>query len=169
LASSSPGWDVDLVVSPSRLHRCLTAALHGAALLALADSALPGWGLALAGGTVAAAGVLAWRAEGRVAARLRLVGAEWWFEGGGRRGMLRQRRARAWRWLVVLDLEGKWQGRRWRQRVVVWPDSVSVDAFRRLRVWLRMAPRRGEERPDSAQLEGVRPAGAKGRRRGAPD
>lgn len=160
MSSFSPAWDVDLVVGPSRISRLLTAALHGAALPALAASALPAWGLLLAGGAVVASGLLAWREEGRVAARLRRVGEEWWFEGRGRRGMLRQRRARAWRWLVVMELEGRWQGRRWRQKVVVWPDSVSADAFRRLRVWLRMAPRRGEERQDSAQVRGAPPAGA---------
>jgi hypothetical protein len=117
------------------------------------------------------AGVLAWRAEGEANARLRLVGEEWWLETGGRRGMLRQRRARAWRWLVVLELEGQWQGRRWRQKVVVWPDSVSADAFRRLRVWLRLARRRGEERPAPAGKPGAIPSAAsvergRGRRAG---
>lgn len=142
MTSSSPAWDVDLDVGPSRLFRGLTAALHGAALLALASSGLPQGALAVALPAVLAAAILAWRAEGRVSARLRLVGEEWWLETGGRRGMLRQRRGRAWRWLVLLELEGEWQGRRWREKVVVWPDSVTGDAFRRLRVWLRLAPRR---------------------------
>lgn len=157
--SSSPAWDVDLDVGPSRLCLGLTVVLHGAALAALAGSALPARGLGLAAVVVLAAAALAWRAESGVAARLRLVGEEWWLETRGRHGMVRQRRGRAWRWLVVLELEGEWQGRRWREKVVVWPDSVDGDAFRRLRVWLRLAPRLRKQEPGPAAA-GANAAGA---------
>lgn len=145
MSSSSPTWDVDLVLGPSRFFLGLCAALHGAALLALAQSDLPAGlapGLAF---LVLVAAALALRAELARAARLRAVGEEWWLESGGRRGMVRLRRGRAWRWLVVMDLEGEWQGRRWRERVVAWPDAVMPDAFRRLRVQVRCAPQRREK------------------------
>lgn len=146
MSSSSPIWDVELVLGPSRFCLGLIVALHGAALLALACSHLPS-GLAplLALGVVAAAW-LAFRAERARDLRLRAVGEEWWLETGGRRAMVRLRRGRAWRWLVVMDLEGEWRGRRWRERIVAWPDAVSPDAFRRLRVRVRCAPRRAEEK-----------------------
>lgn len=145
MSSSSPAWDVELLLGPSRFCLGLTAALHGAALLALASSRLPA---GLAPGLAVAVLVAAWlalRAELRRDARLRAVGEEWWLESGDRRGMVKLRRGRAWRWLVVMDLEGEWQGRRWRERIVAWPDAVSPDAFRRLRVLVRCAPRRAEE------------------------
>lgn len=146
MSSSSPIWDVELVLGPSRFCLGLSAALHGAALLALACSHLSS-GLAplLALGVVAAAW-LAFRAERARDLRLRAVGEEWWLETGGRRAMVKLRRGRAWRWLVVMDLEGEWRGRRWRERIVAWPDAVSPDAFRRLRVRVRCAPRRAEEK-----------------------
>lgn len=160
MASFSPAWDVDLDVGPSRLCRLLTAALHGAALLALATSGLPRWAMAVTAVAVLVAAALAWRAEDAVAYRLRLVGEEWWLETGGRRGMVRQRGGRVWRWLVVLELEGEWLGRRWREKVVVWPDSVNADAFRRLRVWLRLAPRHQKDEPVPAPARKASPAPA---------
>lgn len=146
MSSSSPIWDVELSLGPSRFCLGLIVTLHGAALLALACSHLPPGLVPLLALAVVAAAWLAFRAERARDARLRAVGEEWWLETGGRHAMVRLRRGRAWRWLVVMDLEGEWMGRRWRERIVAWPDAVSPDAFRRLRVRVRCAPRRGEEK-----------------------
>lgn len=146
MSSSSPIWDVELSLGPSRFCLGLIVTLHGAALLALARSHLPAGLAPLLALAVVVAAWRAFRAERARDARLRAVGEEWWLETGGRRAMVRLRRGRAWRWLVVMDLEGEWRGRRWRERIVAWPDAVSPDAFRRLRVRVRCAPRRAEEK-----------------------
>lgn len=166
MRSSSPAWAVDLAVVPSRLARGISLFLHLLALVAVtATGGLPlSLRLVVAAGVVLAA-ALAWRAEGARVLRLREVGEEWWLERGARRGMMRLRNAHAWRWLVVLELAGEWQGRRWRERVVVWPDAVPPDAFRRLRVRLLCGPRRSlPPRPRRAPAAGQVPAPADGGR-----
>lgn len=165
MRSSSPAWAVELTLAPSRLARGLSLFLHLLALVALGQAgALPAaLRLALAV-IVLVAAWRAWRAEAAGELRLREVGEEWWLERGPRRGVLRLRNAHAWRWLVVLDLAGEWQGRRWRERVVVWPDAVPPDAFRRLRVRLLCAPRAtAPARPrkeQQAPASGAAPASA---------
>ncbi len=139
--SSSPAWRVDLGTLPSRFFIRLSLALHGAALLALGQAGTGGvLRLALGLGIVAAA-ALAWRAERRRTVILREVGEEWWLDNGRRRGMVKLRKSSVWRYLVVMDFAGDPDGRRWRERVVVWPDAVAPDDFRRLRVRLRCGKR----------------------------
>lgn len=139
--SSSPAWRVDLGTTPSRFFLRLSLALHGAALFALFQTGA-GWALRLALGVVIiAAAALAWRAERRRTVILREAGEEWWLDNGRRRGMVRLRRSSVWRYLVVMEFAGDPEGRRWRERVVVWPDAVAPDDFRRLRVRLRCGPR----------------------------
>lgn len=70
---------------------------------------------------------------------------DWWLEdaeGNAARGKLR--RAMVWRYLVVMDfhiLEGAAPRSR---RVVLFPDSVAADDFRRLRVRLLQGPPPGK-------------------------
>lgn len=138
MASSSPAWAVELATRPSRFHQGLILVLHALALLALLQAGgLPAW-LRLAVATaVLASAWLAWRGERGRGDILREVGEQWWLEGGDHRGMATLVRARAWRYLVVMDFAGEWQGRRWRRQLVIWPDAVAPDDFRRLRVRLR--------------------------------
>lgn len=146
--SSSPAWRVDLGTTPSRFFLRLSLALHGAALLALCQADTGGvLRLALGLGIVAAA-VLAWRAERQRTVILREAGEEWWLDNGCRHGMVQLRRSSVWRYLVVMEFAGEPEGRRWRERVVVWPDSVAPDDFRRLRVRLRCGKR---PRPTAAK------------------
>ncbi|HEX4870106.1 MAG TPA: protein YgfX [Moraxellaceae bacterium] len=156
MSSFSTAWAVDLDTVPSRFHRHLILVAHLLAGLALLQAGGLAWPwrvlLALAVALVAVPG---WRAAGRARWRLREVGEEWWLDSGARQGMVRLRRARVWRWLVVMEFRGEWQGRSWRERVVVWPDAVAPDDFRRLRVRLRCAPQAPRE-------------GATRRRAGAP-
>lgn len=158
MTSFSPVWAADLHLQPSRLRRGLGLGLHGLALLALLQAGGLPWLLRLALTlAVLAAAALDWLGEGgrlpgnsrlhrytlwaKPSLRLREVGEEWWLDTGVRRGMVTLRNGRAWRWLVVMEFAGEWQGQRWRQRVVVWPDAVAADDFRRLRVRLRCGPR----------------------------
>ena len=158
---SSPAWVVELATRPSRFQQGLTLLLHALALLALQQAGGLPWPLrlALAGGVLLSA-VLAWRGERRRGEFLREAGEEWWLECRGRRGMVRLTRARTWRYLVVVDFAGEWQGRRWREQLVLWPDAVAPDDFRRLRVRLRCGPVPGrpEEAPGKARQSA--PAGA---------
>lgn len=144
MASSSPAWVVDLATRPSRFFQSLVLLLHGLALLALLQAAgLPAPVRLLLAAVVAGMAAAQLRHERRQALRLREAGEEWWLERPGRRGMARLVRARTWRWLVVMELAGEWQGRRWREPIVVWADAVAPDDFRRLRVRLRCGAKPG--------------------------
>lgn len=146
---SSTAWVVELATRPSRFQQGLTLLLHSLALLALLRAGGLPWPPRLALALlVALAAVLAVRAERRRREYLREAGEEWWLESRGRSGMVRLVRARTWRYLVVVDFAGEGQGRRRRERLVIWPDAVAPDDFRRLRVRLRCGPLPG--RPDAA-------------------
>lgn len=159
MSSFSPAWAVDLDTRPSRVHRRLILLLHLLAGLAVLQAGGLAWllrgPLLLA---IAAAGAIAWREAGTGELRLREAGEEWWLDTGARRGMVQLRRGRAWRWLVVMEFRGEWQGRPWREHVVVWPDAVPVDDFRRLRVRLRCAPPAPRKGATTGTAADARPA-----------
>lgn len=156
---SSTAWVVELATRPSRFHQGLTLALHALALLALQRAGGLPWALrlALAGGVLLSAW-LALRAERRRGEFLREAGEEWWLERGGRAGMVRLTRARTWRYLLVVEFAGEWQGRRWREHLVIWPDAVAPDDFRRLRVRLRCGPLPGRPDPSTGKRRHPAPA-----------
>lgn len=154
---SSTAWAVELATRPSRFQQGLTLLLHSLALLALLQSGGVPWPLRLVvGALVVLAAVLSLRAERRRREYLREAGEEWWLECNGRSGMMRLVRARTWRYLVVAEFAGEWQGRRRREHLVIWPDAVAPDDFRRLRVRLRCGPLPG--RPDAATGTRRRPS-----------
>lgn len=136
--SSSRVWRTDLRLSPSRFLLILTLLLHGAAAAAVLLSGLP-----LLLKTCLLPGVLllaalSCRDGGRRAATvLRERSTDWWLEAEGHAAPVELVQARVWRYLVVMDFRGERQGRAWRQRLVILPDTVSTDDFRRLRVSLR--------------------------------
>ncbi|HET8731635.1 MAG TPA: protein YgfX [Moraxellaceae bacterium] len=140
MASFSPAWAVEIDAQPSSFYRRLLVIVHLLACLAvwLAGGMPVEWRLILIAGVVMA-GVFACRAARQCRIRLRDVGEEWWIDTGHRKAMVRLCRGRCWRWLAVMEFRGEWKGRPWRQHVVVWPDSVDPDAFRRLRVRMRCA------------------------------
>lgn len=154
--SSSPAWRVDLGTSPSRIFISLSLALHGAALLALGQSGLDGSLRLALGLVIGVAAALAWRSERQRTVILREAGEEWWLDNGRRRGMVRLRHSSVWRYLVVMEFAGDPEDRRWRERVVVWPDSVAPDDFRRLRVRLRCGKRPRPAATPSAHRLGKR-------------
>lgn len=72
---------------------------------------------------------------------LREQASSWWLETPQWQASAALQQARVWRYLVVMDFLCRDDKRSWRQRVVIFPDSVSADSFRRLRVRLRYGPR----------------------------
>lgn len=132
-------WRVDLCLNPSRFFLGLTTALHLAALMALLEADIAWWWRLPLGGWVLASVVSSWRAacaEAGVVVREQV--GRWWVETPRHAGAAELVGCQVWRYLVVMRFRGRdAEGRVWRCRVVVWPDSVSADAFRRLRVRLR--------------------------------
>jgi hypothetical protein len=107
-------------------------------LPAVALSALPVWSKLLLCLLVLASAWLSWREEiARGGTILREQATDWLLETntGAVRAVLAHQRI--WRCLVVLDFRVVETGRRY--RLVIFPDSVSADIFRRLRVRLRHA------------------------------
>mgnify|MGYP001627346626 CR=1 FL=1 len=74
--------------------------------------------------------------------------SDWWLAfADGREGGMRLAHAMVWRWLLVLDFvrpEAAAPGLPRRQRVVLLPDSLPADDFRRLRVRLALGPPPGK-------------------------
>lgn len=138
MSSSSPAWRVELRPGPSRFLLGFFAVLHAAAALAvLAANVLPFLKAVLLVAVLVLL-LLAWRQE-RAANTLWIAerDEDWWVRAGSRRGRARLAGRRVWRYLVVMDFRCEGGGRRWRQRVVILPDAVPADTFRRLRIRLR--------------------------------
>lgn len=138
MSSSSPAWRVELRPRPSRFLLGVLAVLHGAAALAVLVADLLPFLKAVLLIVVLVLLAGAWRRE-RAANTLWVAerDEDWWLRAGARRGRAQLVGRRVWRYLVVLDFRCEGGGRRWRQRVVVLPDAVPPDTFRRLRIRLR--------------------------------
>lgn len=135
--SFAQGWRVDLQLAPSRFLLCLIPALHVLAALAVLRANLP---LFLQGVLLTAIlllGVFSWHKEYRRALVLREQAQDWWLESETRQGRVVLQRSQVWRYLVVMDFCGQDEKGSWRQRVVILPDALAPDSFRRLRVRLR--------------------------------
>lgn len=143
MISSSSAWRVDLRLKPSRLFFCLALLLHAAVLLAVLTT-----GLALPLRLAIAAIVLlslffSWRQEKNNAGLMvREQETGFWLQAGKRQGLAELKRSQVWRYLVVMDFVCRSESGAWRRRVVVLPDAVDADTFRRLRVRLRHGRRR---------------------------
>lgn len=135
--SFSPVWRVDLRIRPSRFFLGLLLTLHLLAALAVLWAALP---LVLQFALLAGIAVMAWRCwryESKLFIVLREQAGDWWLESDGRSGAVELRRCQVWRYLVVMDFCGRDdQGRR-HHRLVIFPDALAPESFRRLRVRLR--------------------------------
>lgn len=135
---SSPAWRVDLQLRPSRYFLLLTTLFHAGAQIAVWQT-----GLALApqlvlGSLLLLSLALSFREErGKAGWVLREQEGRWWVQAGHREGAAELQGAQVWRYLVVIDLRCRNAGGAWKQRVVVLPDAIPADAFRRLRVRLR--------------------------------
>jgi hypothetical protein len=142
LSLSAHVWQVDLRLRASRFFLSLIFLLHCAALMALLQTALTSawcWPLAV---LLAASCALACRQERKATGMVLCEQVEgWWLEAAQRQSHATLQRSQVWRYLVVLDFLCKGEDKVWRQRVVIFPDTVSADSFRRLRVRLRYGMR----------------------------
>lgn len=137
MSSFSPVWRVDLRLRPSRIAFFLLGFLHLAAVLSVLRAGLPLWlQLFLLAGIVLLA-VHEYRREQRQDLILREQGTDWWLETESRVGHAELVSSQVWRYLVVMDFRAQDEKGTWRRRVVVLPDAVTPDVFRRLRVRLR--------------------------------
>jgi hypothetical protein len=81
--------------------------------------------------------VVSWRQEvARAGFVVREQGQGRWLCSGRRQGEATLLGKQVWRYLVVMDFQCCDEQGAWRQRVVVLPDAVPADTFRRLRVRL---------------------------------
>lgn len=139
--SSLRVWRVDIYLKPSRIFLFLILALHLAAIVALMQTGLPWYWRLPIFFLLLLNGVVSWRQEKRVGHLLvRVQSTNWWLETPQQQAQASLQHAQVWRHLVVMDFLCRHDHKRWRQRVVVFPDSLSADSFRRLRVRLRYGP-----------------------------
>lgn len=148
-----PAPHIALAIAPSRALRRAVAILHVLAGVAVCAAALPWWGQGVGLAAVAASLLAAMRAgpvlelhghaDGRLAVR----------QDGDWLAAVVAPDTLVWAWLVVLRYRVAGSAR-W-ANVVVLPDSLAADDFRRLRVWLRW-----RARPDAhgGDAEPERPA-----------
>lgn len=132
-------WRIDFSLAPSRIFALIVIAVHGLALLAVALTAVStAWQVLLC----LAIGLSAvWVYQGEKASAHTLVREQigrWWLEQGAHAGAGELLGYHVWRYLVVMRFRS-WSatGKTRYIRVVVWPDAVPADTFRRLRVRLR--------------------------------
>lgn len=149
--SSSNAWRADLHLRPSRIFLFLTTLLHAAALIALMQSGLPvPWRWSLAG-ALAVSLFMSWRCEARKEGTVvREQREDWWLHTGMHEGGATLRRVQVWRYLAVLDFLGHDERGSWRERVVILPDAVAPDEFRRLQVRLRYGSPTGKSQSSDA-------------------
>lgn len=143
-------WRVDLQLRASHTAFALIIFLHLAAAFALLQSSVPlelaSWLQVWCRGSLlvvlALSLVLSCRQQGRQAGiTVREQSVAWWLQTDAHAGVAELMHAQVWRWLVVMDFRWHDGARPRRQRVVVLPDAVTPDTFRRLRVRLRHGPR----------------------------
>ena len=135
--SSSPVWHVDLTLRPSRFFLALTLLLHGATLAAVMLSGLSMTWQGGLGFCLVISLVGSWRQElTKEGLVLKEQRPGRWLYSGRRQGQAKLMGRQVWRYLVVMDLQCRDEQGAWRQRVVVLPDAVPADTFRRLRVRL---------------------------------
>lgn len=136
MSSFSPVWRVDLALRPSRSAQAVLLLLHIVAALAVLLANLFWWLQAVLLLAIAALFLQAWHQE-QSRLSLREQASDWWLETPKRAGHAELVSSQVWRYIVVMDFRCQDEGGAWRQKVVVWPDAVAPDVFRRLRVRLR--------------------------------
>ncbi|MGH8492271.1 MAG: protein YgfX [Moraxellaceae bacterium] len=137
MSSFSPVWRIDLKLRPSRISQGILLLLHLAAALAVLQAGLSLRLQILLWLVITLLAVLGLRQEQRRQYIVREQGSDWWLETAARMGHAELVSSQVWRFLVVMDFRAQDERGIWRQRVVVLPDAVVPDAFRRLRVRLR--------------------------------
>lgn len=147
MSSSASVWRPVLEPRPSRIQRIILIVFYLLALVALLQAVLPfEWQMAavLAWLALFLYELTSWRYPLSVVLLHERIGDWWLADAEGNSSRVSLHRSMVWRYLVVLDfriLEGA--GPR-RQRVVLFPDSVTADELRRLRVRLLQGPPPGK-------------------------
>lgn len=145
MSSSLHVWRVELRLKPSRFFLLLILALHGTAMAALMQTDLSWyWRLPLIFLLLLSAVLRLRQEKSRAGLMLREQATSWWLETPQQAAQASLQHAQVWRYLVVMDFLCRHESRHWRRRVVIFPDSVSADGFRRLRVRLRYGPQTRE-------------------------
>lgn len=131
-------WHVDLCLRPSRLFCVISLMLHVAAAVAVLHTEIVWpWRWLLWTVVLFSAWLSLRRERSRRDVRVSEQIGRWWLATPEREGPAELKGFRVWRYLVVMDFLCRDVDGDWRERVVVWPDAVSADSFRRLRVRLR--------------------------------
>ncbi|MDI1301037.1 MAG: hypothetical protein PSX71_03965 [bacterium] len=142
MSSSLHVWRVDLRLQASRILLTLILVLHLAALAALVQTGFPWYGCLPVVCLLLLSCLLSLRPEKNAGTvTLHEQAGDWWLETPQQQVKASLQHSQVWRYLVVMDFLCRHESRCWRQRVVVFPDSVPADDFRRLRVRLRYGPR----------------------------
>lgn len=146
-------WDLASPVRSSRIHQGVNALFHVMAAAAIVVAELPmgvraGF-LALVLGLWLLALLRGRRPGGQQVSELVWAESESYpvvILASGQRLRVRWQRVAVWRWLVVLDMQAVDVD--WRDTLLLWPDSLQTQVFRRLRVRL-LLDRDGPELPVS--------------------
>lgn len=145
--SSASVWRPVLEPRPSRLKRSILIVFYLLAVVALRQAVLPlHWQLTAFAAWCLLLGLelASWRRDHRISIMQERIGDWWLADSQGGTARMRLMRAMVWRYLVVLDFQALEKNGPRRQRVVLFPDSVSADDFRRLRVRLLQGPPPGK-------------------------
>lgn len=147
MISSASVWRPVLEPRPSRIQRIILILFYVLALVAVLQAIMPfDWQVAAISAWLGLFlyELISWRHPLPVVLLHERIGDWWLADAEGNTSRVWLRRAMVWRYLVVMDfrtLEGA--GSRY-QRVVLFPDSVTADDFRRLRVRLLQGPPPGK-------------------------
>lgn len=132
-------WRVDFSLQFSRIFLVLVLLVHGLALFAVTVTDIHyGWCFLLWGAILLSSLWACYGVKDTQNTVVREQIGRWWVEQKGYQGAAELLGYHVWRYLVVMRF-CCWQenGKAKRIRVIVWPDAVSPDTFRRLRVRLR--------------------------------
>lgn len=145
--SSASVWRPVLEPRPSRIQRIILILFYILALVAVFQAVMPfEWQVAAVSAWfgIFLYELMSWRHPLPVVLLHERIGDWWLADAECNSSRVSLHRSMVWRYLVVLDfhtLEGAGPRRR---RVVLFPDSVTADDFRRLRVRLLQGPPPGK-------------------------
>lgn len=147
MSLSASVWRPVLEPRPSRIQRIILIFFYVLALVAVLQAVMPfEWQVAavLVWLGLLLYELLSWRDPVPVVVLHERIGDWWLADAEGNTSRVSLQRSMVWRYLVVMDfrsLDGVLPRRR---RVVLFPDSVLPDEFRRLRVRLLQGPPPGK-------------------------
>lgn len=145
--SSASVWRPVLEPRPSRIHRIILIFFYVLAQVAVLQAAMPFvWQVAAALLWLALVllELMSWRQPLSVVLLHERIGDWWLADARGKTWRASLQRSMVWRYLVVLDFRSLDGVSPRRRRVVLFPDSVLPDEFRRLRVRLLQGPPPGK-------------------------